>query len=131
MNVCTAFDNKIFRARSFWESVNNKVLISLRKLWWCKKLMRTVLCSLYKQHFNTKWEASPLPDKSRNTSRIYRDYYKAFFISARGHDISPRADRFKGWYKNKRGLIMGMIWHVMICLSYISTDEISDLYQVA
>ena len=40
---------------------------------------------------------------------IYRsiniDYYMAFFItyplSARGHDISPRADRLKGWYMNE------------------------------
>jgi hypothetical protein len=76
-----------------------------------QKLMRTVLCSLYKQHLNTKLEASPLPDKSRSTSRIYRDYYMAFFISyplsTRGHDISRRADRLKGWYKNERGLIMG------------------------
>jgi hypothetical protein len=38
LNVCTAFDNKIVWARSFWESPNNKVLISLRKLCWCKKM---------------------------------------------------------------------------------------------
>jgi hypothetical protein len=43
MNVCTAFDNKMFWAWSFWESPNTKyVLISLRKLWWCKKLKRTI-----------------------------------------------------------------------------------------
>jgi len=60
MNVCTAFDNKIFWAWSFWESPNNKVLISLRKLWWCKKLKRTVLFSIYKRQFKRKWEASSL-----------------------------------------------------------------------
>ena len=36
---------------------------------------------------------------------IYIDYYMAFFISypllARGHDISLRADRLKGWYMNE------------------------------
>ena len=36
---------------------------------------------------------------------IYIDYYMPFFISyplsARGHDISPRADRLKGWYMNE------------------------------
>jgi hypothetical protein len=36
---------------------------------------------------------------------IYIDYYMAFFISyplsAWGHDISPRADRLKGWYMNE------------------------------
>ena len=60
LNVCTAFDNKIFWARSFWESPNNKVLISLRKLCWCKKWKRTVLCSIYKWHFKRKWEASSM-----------------------------------------------------------------------
>jgi hypothetical protein len=32
----------------------------------------------------------------------------------------------------ERGLIKGMIWkmtYVMICLSYTSTEEITDLYQ--
>jgi hypothetical protein len=55
MNVCTAFDNKIF-----WKSPNNNVLISLRKFWWCKKLKRTVLCPIYKWQFKRKWEASSL-----------------------------------------------------------------------
>ena len=43
-----------------FESPNNNVLISLRKLWWCKKWKRTVLCSIYMWQFNRKWEASPL-----------------------------------------------------------------------
>ena len=61
MNVCPAFDNKvIYLAWSFWESPNNKILISLRKLWWCKKIKRTVLCSIYKRQFKRKWEASSL-----------------------------------------------------------------------
>ena len=60
MNVCTAFDNNIFWARFFWESPNNNVLISLRKLWWCKKWKRTVLCSIYKWQFKRKWEVSSL-----------------------------------------------------------------------
>jgi hypothetical protein len=45
------------------------------------------------------------------------DYYMAFFISyplsARGHDISPRADKVKGSLY-ERGLIKGMIW-TMTC----------------
>ena len=61
MNVCTAFDCKIFWAWSFWESPNNKVPISCRKLWWwCKKLKRIVLCSIYKRQFKKKWEVSSL-----------------------------------------------------------------------
>jgi hypothetical protein len=60
INVCTAFDNNIFWDRSFWESPNNNVLISLRNLWWCKKWKRTVLCSIYKWPFKRKWEASSL-----------------------------------------------------------------------
>jgi hypothetical protein len=44
----------------FWESPNSKVLISLPKLWWCNKLKRTVLCSIYKGQFKRKWEASSL-----------------------------------------------------------------------
>ena len=60
MNVCTAFDSKIFWARSFWESPSKKVLISLRKLWWCKKLNGTVLCSMCKRQFKRKWETSSL-----------------------------------------------------------------------
>jgi hypothetical protein len=60
MNVCTAFDSKIFWAWSFWESPNNKVPISFRKLWWCKKLKRIVLCSIHKRQFKRKWEASSL-----------------------------------------------------------------------
>jgi len=40
------------------------------------------------------------------------DYYMAFFraypLSALGHDISPRADRLKGMIY-ERGLIKGMI----------------------
>jgi hypothetical protein len=62
------------------------------------------------------------------------DYYMAFFISyplsARGHDISPRADRLKGWYMNEGWQrVWYAKWHVMICLSYTSTEEITDLYQ--
>jgi len=58
----------------------------------------------------------------------------AFFISyplsARGHDISPRADRLKGWYMNEGWQrVWYAKWHVMICLSYTSTEEITDLYQ--
>ena len=60
MNVCTAFDTKIFWAWPFWESPNNKVPISFRKLWWCKKLKRIVLCSIYKRQFKRKWKASSL-----------------------------------------------------------------------
>ena len=60
MNVCTAFDNIIFWAWFFWESPNSKDLISLRKLRWCKKLKRTVLCLIYKRQFKRKWEASSL-----------------------------------------------------------------------
>jgi hypothetical protein len=58
--ITTAFGNNIFRVWSFWKSPNNTVLISLRKLWWCNKLSRTVLCSLYKRHFNRKWKESSL-----------------------------------------------------------------------
>ena len=43
-----------------FESPNNKVPISFRKLWWCKKLKRIVLCSIYKRQFKRKWEASSL-----------------------------------------------------------------------
>jgi hypothetical protein len=60
MNVGTAFDNKIFWAWRFWESPNSKVLTSLRKLWWCRKFKRTVLCSIYKWQFKRKWETSSL-----------------------------------------------------------------------
>jgi hypothetical protein len=58
INVCTAFDNNIFWAWFFLESPNSKVLISLWKLWWYKKLKRTVLCSIYKRQFKRKWETS-------------------------------------------------------------------------
>ena len=34
MNVCTALDSKDFEPGFFLESSNNKVLISLRKLWY-------------------------------------------------------------------------------------------------
>ena len=34
--------------------------ISLWKLWWCQNLKRTFLCSIYKQKFKRKWEASSL-----------------------------------------------------------------------
>jgi len=68
MNVCTAFESNIFWAWSFWESPNNNVLISLRKLWCFKKLKRTVLCSIYKRQL--KKVVSVHPDKSTNTSRI-------------------------------------------------------------
>jgi hypothetical protein len=59
MNICTAFDNKYFELCDI-ESLNSKVLISLRKLQRCKKLKRTVLCSIYKGQFKRKWEASSL-----------------------------------------------------------------------
>jgi hypothetical protein len=65
---------------------------------------------------------------------IYIDYYMAFFISyplsARGHDISSTTDRLKGWCMNEGWYrVCYEKWHVMICLSYISTEEITDLYQ--
>ena len=64
---CPAFDKKvIYLAWSFWESPNNKILISLRKLWWCKIFKRTVLCSIYKRQFKRKWEASSLINKGNN-----------------------------------------------------------------
>ena len=63
-------------------------------------------------------------------SEINVDYYMAFFISyplsALGNDISPRADRLKGWYMNE---VWYEKWNVMICLWYTSTEEITDLYQ--
>ena len=50
------------------------------------------------------------------------DYYMAFFISypltALGHDMNEGWQRV--WYEK---------WHVIICLSYTSTEEITDLYQ--
>jgi hypothetical protein len=55
-----------------------------------------------------------------DTRRIYIDYYMAFFIRTVGSmdDIWTRAD--KGYdMKND------MLW----CLSYTSTEEITDLYQ--
>jgi hypothetical protein len=67
MNVGTAFDNKIFWAWLFGESPNSKVLTFLRKLWWCGKFKRTVLCSIYKWQFERK-VAGVLSDKSTNTS---------------------------------------------------------------
>jgi hypothetical protein len=53
------------------------------------------------------------------------------FISL-GRDISPRADRLKGWYMNegwKR--VWFEKWHIVICLSYTPTEEVTDLYQNA
>jgi hypothetical protein len=35
-------------------------ITKFRQLWWCKKLKRTVLCSIYKRQFKRKWEASSL-----------------------------------------------------------------------
>ena len=60
MHVGTAFDNKICWAWLFGESPNSKVLTFLRKLWWCRKFKRTVICSIYKWQFKRKWEVSSL-----------------------------------------------------------------------
>jgi hypothetical protein len=64
----------------------------------------------YKCLLHAKFGNQPYPDYINvsymlslvinHTQMIYIDYYMAFFISyplsARGHDISPRADRLKG-----------------------------------
>ena len=65
--------------------------------------------------------------------RLLQDIFHIIPLWALGHDISPRADRLKGWYMNECWLrVWYEKWHVMICLSYTSTEEIiTDLYQNA
>jgi hypothetical protein len=46
---------------------NSKVLTFLRKLWWCRKFKRNVLCSIYKWQFKRK-VGGVLSGKSTNTS---------------------------------------------------------------
>jgi hypothetical protein len=70
MNVCTAFVNKIFWAWLFWESPNSKVLTSLWKLWWCKKIKRTVLCSIY------KWQFKETLKKAKSKIFCYQKQYR-------------------------------------------------------
>ena len=67
MNAGTGFDNKICWAWLFGESLNSKVLTFLRKLWWCRKFKRNVLCSIYKWQFKRKM-GGVLSGKSTSTS---------------------------------------------------------------
>ena len=58
----------------------------------------------------------------------------AFFISYPladlCHGISLRPNRLKRWYMNEGWQrVWYEKWHVIICLSYTSTEEITDLYQ--
>ena len=74
------------------------------------KKNHTTITQRYKCLLHAKFGNHPYPDYINvsymlslvinHTQMIYIDYYMAFFISyplsARGHDISPRADRLKG-----------------------------------
>ena len=74
------------------------------------KMNHTTITQRYKCLLHTKFGNQPYPDYINvcymlslvinHTQMIYIHYYMAFFISyplsARGHDINPRADRLKG-----------------------------------
>ena len=80
MNVCTAFDYNISWAWFFLESPNSKALRSVRKLWWCKKLKRSVLCWIYKRQFKRKLEASSLVNPQTHLeSVIILDRNRSYF----------------------------------------------------
>jgi hypothetical protein len=93
----------IYNSNKIWKFIQidkcfTKMSVTQLKKWFAKtnklhsKINFCEKCSPLIPHFSTYYV-------------IYIDYYMAFFISyplsAWGHDISPRADRHKGWYMNE------------------------------